>query len=86
MLSMRLGFLHPLQTPKFNWQSISTDIILGLPQTQRQKDTTLVVLDRLSKMAHLIPTCEIMEAPQIAKLFIQQVLRLHGLPIFIVSN
>ena len=27
--------LHPLQTPKFNWQSTSMDFILGLPQNQR---------------------------------------------------
>ena len=60
------------------------DFILGLPKTQRQKDTILVVVDRLSKMAHFIATREIVEAPQVADLFIQNVFRLHGLPISIV--
>ena len=80
------GLLHPLPIPKSNWQSISMDFILGLPKTQRQKDTILVVVDRLSKMAHFIATRETMEAPQVAELFIQNVYRLHGLPVSIVSN
>ena len=62
------------------------DFILRLLKTQRQKDTILVVVDRLSKMAHFIATREIVEAPQVADLFIQNVFRLHGLPVSIVSD
>ena len=80
------GLLHPLPIPKSNWQIISMDFILGLPKTQRQKDTILVVVDRLSKMAHFLATRETVEAPQVAELFIQNVFRLHGLPISIVSD
>ena len=67
------ALLHPLPIPKSNWQSISMDFILGLPKTQRQKDTILVVVDCLRKMAHFIATREIVEAPQVADLFIQNV-------------
>ncbi|MCO5555871.1 hypothetical protein L7F22_009416 [Adiantum nelumboides] len=80
------GLLHPLQIPESNWQSISMDFIVGLPTTQRQKDTILVVVDRLSKMAHFISTKETVEAPQVADLFIQNVFRLHGMPSSIVSD
>lgn len=80
------GLLHPLQIPESNWQSISMDFIIGLPMTQRQKDTILVIVDRLSKMAHFIPTKETVEAPQVAELFIQNVFRIHGLPTSIVSD
>ena len=62
------------------------DFITGLPRTPRQKDSILVVVDRLSKMAHFIATKEIVEAPQVAELFIQNVFRLHGLPSSIVSD
>ena len=79
--------MHPLQIPESNWQSISMDFIVGLPRTQpRQKDTILVIVDRLSKMAHFVPTVETVEAPQVANLFIQNVFRLHGMPSSIVSD
>ena len=78
--------LHPLQTPEFNWQSISMDFITGLPRTPRQKDTILVVVDRLSNMAHFIAIKETVEVPQVVDLFIQNVFRLHGLPVSIVSD
>ncbi|KAH7299844.1 hypothetical protein KP509_24G032500 [Ceratopteris richardii] len=41
------------------------DFIVGLPWTQRKQDTILVVVDRLSKMAHFIPIHKMIEAPQI---------------------
>ena len=62
------------------------DFVARLPKTQRQKDTILVVVDYLSKMAHFIATKEIVEAPQVADLFIQNVFWLHGLPQSIVSD
>ncbi|MCO5572540.1 hypothetical protein L7F22_026295 [Adiantum nelumboides] len=76
----------PLQVPDSNWKSISMDFIVGLPKTQRQKDTILMIVDRFSKMAHFIATRETVEAPQVADLFIDHVFRLHGLPMSIVSD
>ena len=62
------------------------DFITGLPRTPRQKDTILVVVDHLSKMGHFITTKETVEAPQVVDLFIQNVFRLHGLPVSIVLD
>lgn len=62
------------------------DFISGLPRTPRQKDSILVVVDRLSKMAHFTKTKETVEAPQVAELFIRNMLRLHGLPSSIVLD
>ena len=62
------------------------DFILSLPKTQRQKDTILVVVDRLSKMAHVIATREATEAPQVADLFIQNVFKLRGLQVSILLD
>ena len=80
------GLMHPLQVPEANWQSISMDFIVGLPRTQRKKNTILVIVDRLSKMAHFVAMQETVEAPQVADLFIQHVFKLHGLPTSIVSD
>ena len=54
--------------------------------TQGGYDAILVVVDRLTKMTHFIPTREFVSAPQVVDLFISHVFRLHGLPSSIVSN
>jgi hypothetical protein len=46
----------------------------------------MVVVDRLSKLTHLIPTVTTAAAPDVAQLFIEQVVRLHGMPSQIVSD
>ena len=56
------------------------DFIVDLPTTQGGYDAILVVVDRLTKMAHFIPTRESVSAPQVADLFISHIFCLHGLP------
>ena len=46
----------------------------------------LVVVDRLRKQALLIPTTKSMAAPDVAPLFVQHVVRVHGLPETLVSD
>ena len=48
--------------------------------------TILVVVDRLTKMALFIPTTKSMAAPEVASLFLQHVVRPHGLPDMMVSD
>ena len=55
-------------------------------KNSKTEDTIVVVVDCLSKMAHFIATREIVEAPQVADMFIWNVLGLHGLPISIVLD
>ena len=50
------GLLHSLQIPTTRWEHISMDFITALPPTTQGNDAIMVVVDRLSKMAHFIPT------------------------------
>ena len=49
-------------------------------------DAILVTVDRFTKMAHFTPTTTTVDAPEVARLFLRDVYRLHGLPSDIVSD
>jgi len=75
----------PNTIPEKPWSHISADFITKLPLAQGY-DAILVVCDRFSKMAHFIATMEKTSAEGLAKLFWDQVWRLHGLPESIISD
>jgi len=75
----------PNTIPEKPWSHISADFITKLPLAQGY-DAILVVCNRFSKMAHCIATTEKTSAEGLAKLFQNQVWKLHGLPESIVSD
>jgi transposase InsO family protein len=80
------GPLQPLPVPTERWADISMDYIVQLPKTTKGHDAILVVVDRLTKRAHFIPTTTNVTAPETAQLFIDNVFKLHGLPQSIVTD
>ena len=80
-----VGKLIPNSIPKKPWSYISADFITKLPLAQGY-DSILVVVDRLIKIAHFIPTTEKTTAEELVKLFRDNVWKLHGLPESIISN
>src|SRR3954464_3607715 len=81
------GLLQPLPIPEYNWQQISMDFIVQLPETTRtKKDAIVVFVDRLSKQVHLEATNTTATAPDIAKIFFDTIFRHHGLPTVIVCD
>jgi hypothetical protein len=78
--------LQPLKVAEWKWEEIEIDFIVGLPRTQKGYDSILVIVDRLTKVAHFIPLKMMYTRPQLAKLCIAKIICLHGVPKKIVSN
>ncbi|GJP34472.1 hypothetical protein CLOM_g18911, partial [Closterium sp. NIES-68] len=80
------GLLQPLEPPQRPWQHVTMDFVTGLPARPSGNDAVLVVVDRLTKMAHFAPCRTTITAEETARLFISTVVRLHGIPAAIISD
>jgi hypothetical protein len=67
------------------WQIISMDFIEGLPASG-STNCILVVIDKFTKLAHFLPLKHPYTALSVAKAFLNQVYKLHGLSESIISD
>ena len=80
------GLLQPIRIPEWKWDRITMDFVVGLPLTGRKHDSVWVVVDRLTKSAHFLPVRTDYSLDKLAELYIKEIVRLHGIPISIISN
>ncbi|KAL0536372.1 hypothetical protein IC582_025319 [Cucumis melo] len=80
------GLLQPLSVPGWKWESVSMDFITGLPKTLRGYTVIWVVVDRLTKSAHFVPGKSTYTASKWGQLYMTEIVRLHGVPVSIISD
>ena len=80
------GELQPLEIPNWKWEDISMDFVSGLPRTRGRNDSISVIVDRLTKSAHFLPVRKTRDLGSLAKLYLKEIVRLHGAPCSIVSD
>ena len=80
------GFLQPLPILEWKWEVVTMDFITRLPRTNKQHDSIMVVVDKLTKTAHFIPVKFTHKAVNIADVYMREIARLHGIPKTIVSD
>jgi hypothetical protein len=80
------GILQPLSIPSWKWEDMSMDFIVGLPNTSLRHDSIWVIVDRLTKTSHFLPVHTTYNAKKYAEIYLNQIVRLHGIPKTIISD
>ncbi len=84
------GDLQLLLVPTYCWKDLSMEFMTGLPILTNWKsesnDLIFVIVDRLTIMVHYKPVKVTIDAPDLAEIIINVVVRHHGLPNSIVSD
>lgn len=79
------GYLQLLEIPAQPFDTISLNFISGLPMSNG-KNAILVVVDKLTKYAHFIPTTTDINASGTAQLLFDQVFKTYGLPHVMIGD
>jgi hypothetical protein len=80
------SFLQPLPIPEWKWEVVTMDFITKMPRTSKQHDSIMVVVDKLTKVAHFIPVKLTHKETNIVDIYMREMARLHGIPKTIVLN
>ena len=62
------------------------DFVVGLPHTRAGFDAIWVIINRLTKSAHFLPVRTKFSLDRLAELYINEIVKLHGVPVTIVSD
>ncbi|GKD81733.1 putative reverse transcriptase domain-containing protein [Tanacetum coccineum] len=80
------GLLVQPEIPMWKWERITMDFVTKLPKTSNGHDTIWVIVDRLTKSAHFIPTRETDSMETLTRLYIKEIVSRHSVPISIISD
>ncbi|KAH9763374.1 Endonuclease [Citrus sinensis] len=79
------GLLQSNQIPQWKWEEITMDSVVDLPKTTKMHDAIWVIVDRLTKSTHFLPIRMTYTMDQLAEIYVKEIVRLHGVPISIIS-
>ena len=76
--------LQPLEVAEWKWEHVTMDFVTHLPRTQQKHDAVWVIVDRLTKSAHFLVVRMTFALERFCRLYIREIVRLHGVPVSIV--
>ena len=80
------GLLQPLEVVEWKWENVTMDFVTHLPQTPQRHDAVWVIVDRLTKSAYFLVVRMTFILEEFCRLYIREIVRLHEVPVFIVSD
>jgi hypothetical protein len=81
-----VGLLQPFSILEKKWEMITMDFIIGLPKTNKQHNSIMVVVDKLKKATHFVPVKTTHTKTNIMDILMKEIDRLHGIPRTIISD
>ena len=80
------GLLQQPVIPEWKCERITMDFVTKLPRSTDGLDTIWVIVDRLTKSTHFLPIKESYKMERLTRIYIKEIVRLHGVPIPIISD
>lgn len=80
------GKMQPLEVAEWKWEHITMDFVTGFPKSPKKNDAIWVIVDRLTKSAHFLPIKKTDSLATLSRLYLKEIVRLHGVPVSIVSD
>ena len=80
------GLLQPIKIPEWKWDRITLDFVVELLVKGTKHDSVWVVVDRLTKSTHFLPVRTDYSLDKLEELYIKEIVRLHGIPVSIISE
>ncbi|GKE15334.1 reverse transcriptase domain-containing protein [Tanacetum coccineum] len=80
------GLLQQPEIPVWKWEGIAMDFVTKLPRTSSGHDTIWVIVDRLTKYALFLPMREDYKMEELPRLYLNEIVARHGVPISIISD
>ena len=80
------GMTQEIHIPTWKWDVINMDFITGLPRTRIQHDSIWVIVEMMTMSSRFLAVKTTDSAEDYAKLFINEIVRLYGVPLSIISD
>nr|GEU32841.1 reverse transcriptase domain-containing protein [Tanacetum cinerariifolium] len=78
--------LQQPEIPKWKWENITMDFLNKLPRTSSEHDSIWVIVDRQTKSAHFLVVREDFKTERLARLYINEIVARHDVPVSVISN
>ncbi|GKC63485.1 putative reverse transcriptase domain-containing protein [Tanacetum coccineum] len=80
------GLLQQPEIPVWKWEEIAMDFVTKLLRTSSGHDTIWIIMDRLTKSSYFLPMCEDYKMDRLARLYLNEIVAIHGVSISIISD
>ena len=80
------GLTLMIKVPTWKWDAINMDFVVGLLKTMRQHDSVWVIVDMMTMSTHFIPVKSTYRAEDYSRIYIDEIVIWHGIPLSIISD